>query len=127
MGRFHKTLLVCSEACDEVERCLVAAGCDVVKASDGEQAVSQTLRQVFDAAIITSTGNKMDLAETVFNLRDIRDSMQIIMVADDADRGQGGATKEILAHLVSNTKVLTVRGLSDLLASPECSEEQRKR
>ena len=96
MARLEKTLLVCSEACDEVERRLVAAGCRVVKVSSGEQAVSHALREIFDAAVIVSTGTGMDLAETVLNLLDIRESMKIIIVSERAT----------FIHSILNVKLL---------------------
>lgn len=120
-------MLVCSETCDEVENCLLAAGCWVVKVGDGQAAVSRAKREIFDAAVLVSTGKEMDLAETVFNLRDISRSMQIIIVADQSDPDQSAIVKEIVASLTPNTQAFTIAELESQLAPLKNSGRQRKR
>ena len=66
---------------------------------------------MFDAAIIVSTGEEMDLAETVFNLRDINSSMQMIIVSDRGDTNEGAIPKQALARFVHNAKVMTMKEL----------------
>ena len=116
LSRLGKIMLVCSDSCDEVEKCLLSAGCWVVKVRDGETAVSQAQREIFDAAVLVSTGKAMDLAETVFNLRDINGSMQIIIVADQDDINQSPIVKEIVARMTPNTQALTIVELENQLA-----------
>ena len=111
--RFHKALLVCAESCDAVERCLTGAACVVTKVSDGDSAVNKIRREIFDTAVVVSTGKEMDVVETVFNLRDIRGSMEIVIVADCGDPS-GNVIGEIAAT-VPNTIMVNLDGLKTLL------------
>jgi DNA-binding response OmpR family regulator len=96
-----------------VEKCLTGAGCIVTKVSDGDRAVYKIRREIFDAAVLVSTGKEMDLAETVFNLRDIKGSMEIVIVADCADRSASVIGK--IATIVPNTIMVNLHGLRVLL------------
>ena len=111
--RFNKTLLVCSGRCEEVEKYLTDTGCIVTRVSDGNRAIYRSRREMFDAAVLVSTGKEMDMVETVFNLRDIRSSMEIVIVADYAD-----ASRDVIgeiATIVPNTIMVNLHGLEVLL------------
>jgi 5S rRNA maturation endonuclease (ribonuclease M5) len=96
-----------------VEKCLTNADCVVTKVRGGDRAIRQTRRQIFDTAVVVSTGQEMDLAETVFNLRDIRSSMEIVILTDCAD-ARGSVIRKI-AVTVPNTITLNLHGLEVLL------------
>lgn len=114
-----KIMLVCSKRSEEVEKCLRSAGGEIVIVNDGEAAIVQAQHAIFNMAILVSTGKTMDLAETVFNLRDINSSMPILLI--DEPRGAGESEAEIIAHASRNTRALTVAdlpGYLGLVASP---------
>jgi DNA-binding response OmpR family regulator len=87
--RFEKIMLVGSEIPPPLMELLLDTGSRVTKLPSAKTAVSHAQRELFDAAIIVSTGEEMDLAETVFNLRDINRSMLVIIVSDRGDSGEG--------------------------------------
>ncbi len=110
-------MLVCSEAGEAVESCLNDAGCNVVRVADGTEAISRILSEMFDAAVIVSTGKKMDPAETVLNLADIRELMPIIIVTGIGDGVQSAVSKQVVAQSIINVQVFSLEELKDFLRS----------
>jgi hypothetical protein len=115
----EKTLLVCAERCEEMRDCLIAAGCHLTEARSGIEATSIARRQPLDTAVLISTGGDMDLAETVFNLRDLSARMQIIVVAESPELEKNTIWKKLLAHPIPNARILSVKELKSLI-SPQC-------
>ena len=107
-------MLVCSKPSQRMEKFLLATGCEVTRMNDGEAAVSQAEHAAFDMAVLVSTGKAMDLAETVFNLRDISPSMPIIIIIAEGQLKRCGPA-EIIAHAAPNTRALTMDGLAAYL------------
>lgn len=103
-------MLVRSMPFDEVKQCLEASGGEVVTLDDGESAILAAQRARFDMAVLVSTGKEMDLAETVFNLRDVRPSMPIVIIADGY-----GREADVIARTCSNTRALRADGLAEYL------------
>jgi len=85
----------------------------VTKAGNGDEAVGKVRRSIFDAAVLVSTGMEMDLAETVFNMRDITSSMEILIVSDRAD-ASANVIREITTT-VPNTLAVSLHKLRVLL------------
>jgi hypothetical protein len=108
--RSLKIMLVRSKPIDEVEQYLLATGGEVVTLDDGESAINEAQHARFDMAVLVSTGKGMDLAETVFNLRDVSPSMPIVIIADGY-----GREAEVIARTSSNTQALRVDGLAAYL------------
>jgi len=124
LSKLEKIMLVCSEACDEVETCLLSAGCWVVKLNSGEAAISRAQREKFDAAVLVSTGKGMDLAETVLNLRDVNESMQIVVVTKPDSIKNDFFRKTLVAHPVPGTQLLTIAQIESQFMPLRTSERQ---
>ena len=115
-GKLGKIMLVCSKSSEEVEKCLRSAGSEIITVKDGEGAIIQAQHATFRLAVLVSTGQTMDLAETVFNLRDISSSMPIVLVDERHERhGLQESEAEIIAHAAPNTRALTVHDLAAYL------------
>src|SRR2546427_12795444 len=96
--RFDRTLLVCSESCEAVKKCLTSAGCSVTNVSDGGRAVYKICRGLFDAVVLVSTGKEMDLLETILNVMDIRPSIQMIVISDRAITERNSIAASVIAQ-----------------------------
>jgi PleD family two-component response regulator len=126
LRRFEKVLLVCAETCADVESCLGCAGCSVTKVGDGRSAVRKIRREIFDTAVLVSTGIEMDVVETVLNMRDIERSMEIVIISDSA-RESPDIPREMTTS-IPYTAVLSLHGLEALLqASSSTSGKVRTR
>ena len=108
IARPSKTLLVGGAERKDVERRLKAAGCAVLTVNDGVGAITRARREMFDAAVLVSTGDAMDLMETIFNLKDIRQSMRIIVLRDARMDNEDLAT-------IPNVQCCSVRDLQSLI------------
>ena len=114
-----KIMLVCSTPSAEVEKCLRTAGGEIVTVNDGEAAIIKAQHATFNMAVLVSTGKTMDLAETVFNLRDINSSMPILII--DERHGAQESQAQIIAHASPNTRAVTVHDLASYLGVTERS------
>jgi len=114
---FEKIMLVGSEIPAAVMELLLDSGSGVTRIPTGQSAVSYAQRQMFDAAIIVSTGDEMDVAETIFNLSDINSAMQVILVSDRLKTGEAEIPKDSLERVVPNTKVMSLQELRNYFNS----------
>lgn len=117
--RLEKIMLVGANIPDPLIELLLDTGSSVTKLAGGKTAVAHAHREMFDAAIIVSTGDEMDLAETVFNLRDINSSMQVIILSDCADAKEAAIPTEAVVRFVPKAKVMSIQELKLYLDSKQ--------
>jgi len=117
--RFGKTLLVCSRRCAEVESQLANCGCRLTKVRDGNKALGTIRHKLFDTAVLLSTGEHMDLVETILNLRDIRPSMPVIVVIDQASSEPNATAQAIIARAIPEVPIFTLSEFQTRLDSNE--------
>ena len=106
--RLGKTLLVCSRRLVEVESLLTNCGCRLKRVQDGNKALGTIRHETFDTAILISTGKKMDLVETILNLRDIRPSMPVIVLLNPASSDPNAAAQTIIARSIPDIPIFTL-------------------
>jgi DNA-binding response OmpR family regulator len=99
-----------------VENCLVTSGWSVNKVQSGDIAVSRVRRERFDATVVVSSGGVMDVTETVLNLRDITQEMEIVVVNDAEDEEEAAAVG-MVARSSPHTITVSLRELKELLRS----------
>ncbi|MGN6735303.1 MAG: hypothetical protein ACTHMB_25535, partial [Candidatus Binatia bacterium] len=80
-------------------------------------AIARAQQEFFDAALLISTGEEMDLAETVFNLSDVSGATELIILSDQTNTATSPISKELLAELVSSASVMTTQDLQSHLSA----------
>jgi DNA-binding NarL/FixJ family response regulator len=109
----RRVLLVASTPCERQKQSLKDTGREIVKTNSGEDAIFEAKRARFDLAVLVSTGNSMDMAETVFNLRDARPSMPIVIMTMEVSSEEA----EMIADACPRVYALTSEGLAALVAA----------
>jgi hypothetical protein len=110
-GGCGKIMLVGSDDKRILERRLQAAGCQVVKVNDNEQALYHARHEAFDATVLVSRGSLINVAETIFNLRDLNGSMKIIILIDRLEKPTNRFLRQLIEHPIAGTQILTRRQL----------------
>ena len=113
--KLGKVILVGADDETILARHLRAAGCDVVTVQDGGTALERTRREFFNGAVLVALGSLINVTETIFNLRDINPSMEVIVVLDRGGQKRNRYFKQLLSHPIAGTKVLTRRELQQRL------------
>jgi hypothetical protein len=114
-GIGNKVMLVGVDNNRILEKRLQAAGCQVIKVSDEEAALDYVRHEVFDKAVMVSTGSLIDTAEMIFSLRDLNRSMEIIILVDRAGRHTNRLLRQLLLHPIAGTHIMTRRQLQKAL------------
>jgi hypothetical protein len=120
----NRTLLVCSAPCPEIELSLANRGCRLIKVATGEEALTVAQENLLDAAVLVSTGEKMDVAETVFNLRDVRPALPIWIIDSEGKNAGDRTVKYAVSDNIPDTRVVSV---SQLRRHFNSAENRRRR
>jgi hypothetical protein len=114
-GTGDKIMLVGIDNKQIVEKQLQAAGWRVLKVTDDEAALNHARHETFDKAVMVSRGSLINVAETIFNLRDLNGSMEIIIVVDRLGKQTKRFLRQLLEHPIEGTQIMTRRQLQKLL------------
>jgi hypothetical protein len=109
----RKIMVVCSDFNDNLATDSARDGWRLIWAYDGNTAISKARREKFDMIVLLSTGKEMDVTETLLNLRDIRESMPIVVITEPHE-----VEKSLGPNLtLPNARVVSVQGLGNLIES----------
>lgn len=110
-GKHGKIMLVGRDNNRILEKRFLTAGCSVVAARDNEAAVNYARHEIFRTTVLVSRGSLINVAETVFNLRDLNPSMEIIVLVDRLGKQTNRFLRQLLEHPIEGTQILTRRQL----------------
>ena len=110
-GKAHRILLVGPDDKQILERRFRGTGCLVFKASDNAAALDHARHEIVSTAVLISRGSLINVAETIFNLRDLNASMEIIVLVDRLGKQSNRFLRQMLEHPIECTQILTRRQL----------------
>lgn len=116
-----KIMLVGADRKQILEKRLQAAGCQVVKVKDGESAIDVVRHERFDKTVLISAGSMINVAETIFNLRDLNRSMEIIVLVESRVKNSDRFLRQLFEHPIAGTRILTRRQLQKELVTTKSS------
>lgn len=115
----RKVMVVCSDLSEVVKAHLDLDSWLVIWAHDAKTAIIKVRRERFDLVVLISTGQEMDITETLFNLRDIRRSMPIAVVQPSSDCEDASAK---LAYLPADHNLIAVQDLDGVVTLLQAQE-----
>ncbi|MGH7872276.1 MAG: hypothetical protein ACREQO_08670 [Candidatus Binatia bacterium] len=109
--RHGKLMLVGLDRDQILEKRFQAANWQVVTVGDSQSAVDHARHELFDVAVVISRGSLINVAETIFNLRDIHRSMEIVVIVERLGDHASRPLRQLIEHPVERTRILTRRQL----------------
>jgi DNA-binding response OmpR family regulator len=88
-----------------------SVGWEVVAVDDSRNAIERARHESFDTTIVLSSGSALNVAETIFNLRDLNRSMEIILLVDRQAKHPNRFLRRLIEHPIGGTRILTRRQL----------------
>jgi hypothetical protein len=110
-----KILLVGLDYNQLLEKRFVHAGYEVVAVTDGPAAMERARAEPLTVAVVVSSGSLINMAETIFNLRDVNGSIEIMLIVDRLGRRVSRFLRQLIEHPIEGTRILTRRQLQKQL------------
>lgn len=106
-----KLILVGMDHDQILERRFHAANWQVVAITDPQKAIDHARHESFDIAVVIARGSLINVAEIIFNLRDINRSMKIVLVVERLGAHASWLLRQLIEHPLAGTLILTRRQL----------------
>jgi ActR/RegA family two-component response regulator len=97
------------------ERRFRAAGYEVVCAPNRESGLDFARHHRLDGAVILSHGSLLNVAEIIFNLRDLCSAIKIIILLPYGAKTTGRFVRQLLNHPIQGSEIMTRRQLQKQL------------
>lgn len=110
-----RIMLVGSDPHQTLEKRFKAAGYQVLKVNDNQSAIDYVRREALDTAVLVSQGSLINVAEAIFNLRDLNQNLEIIVLVDRLGNHPNRFLRQLLEHPIEGTRILTRRQLQKRL------------
>ena len=113
-----KIMLIGVDGNHVLERRFQAAGYDVLCACDRETALDIARHHAIDGALMLSQDSLLNVAETIFNLRDLCPAAKIIVLLQHGAKTSKRFLRQILDHHIAGSEVMTRRELQKRFRDP---------
>jgi hypothetical protein len=123
--RRGKIMLIGVDRNHVIERRFQSAGYEVLSAGSREAALNIARRQELDGTLILSQDSLLNVAETIFNLRDLCPGAKIIVLLQHGAKTANRFIHQMLDHRIAGSEIMTRRELQKSLREPHFLSRQR--
>lgn len=116
--RRGKIMLIGMDRNHVLERRFHAAGYEVLCAGNRDTALDLARHQVLDAALMLSQDSLLNIADTIFNLRDLCPGAKIIVLLQHGAKNSKRFLSQMHDHRIVGSEVMTRRELQKRLREP---------
>ena len=117
-SRPGKVMLIGMDRNHVIERRFQAAGYEVLCAGNREAALEIARHQALDGALLLSQKSLLNVAEIIFNLRDLCPATEIIVLLRHGAKTSKRLLRQMLNHRFAGSEVMTRRELQQRLHEP---------
>jgi hypothetical protein len=111
LSRPGKIMLIGIDQKQILEKRFLDTGCRVMAVKDWATALDFARHEIFDGAVLVCHGSLINVAETVFNLKDLNRSMQIVLLIGSRSKHPKRLLRQLMEHPIEGTRILTRREL----------------
>ena len=123
--RHGKIMLIGVDRNHVLERRFQAAGFQVLCAGNRATALDIARHQTLDGALMLSQHSLLNVAETIFNLRDLCPAAKIIVLLQHGAKTSKRFLRQLRDHQIAGSEVMTRRELQKRLREPDFLSRQR--